>query len=375
MDIDLYMEPQKILEVIKREFGHGYAEMTSWQQGFLCELIRKYNPQKILEIGVSAGGTTAVILNVLTILDSKAKFYSLDYAKHYYRDESRKTGFVASWARRYLNENQKVSWSHELLTGGGVCNYLDDIGGGIDFLILDTMHLCPGEILDFLACLPKLSDNAVVVMHDIAMHFETNRDAYATQLLLDTVVAEKIVGHDVYDNKHGYPNIGAFQITADTSKYIENVFSALNITWQYVPDELEKYREWYSRYYSKEMIDIFDKASANNIESLAREDDKEVYELANIARLVNEISGKRVYIYGNGKVGKRLHRILDEAGITVQGHVVSGGQDRNDNEISIDDLKIIDGEVIVIGVGRKLVPEVQKVLEDKGISEFLSLYK
>ena len=43
---------------------------------------------------------------------------------------------------------------------------IDEIGSDIDFLILDTLHIVPGEILDFLVCLPYLTKDAIVVLHD-----------------------------------------------------------------------------------------------------------------------------------------------------------------------------------------------------------------
>ena len=119
------------------------------------------------------------------------------------------------------------------------------VGGDIDFLILDTMHKMPGEILDFLACYPFLKKGAVVVLHDIALcHHENNWDAIATKLLFDTVTADKLIGIDEEDSS--LLNIGAFVVTKDTGQYIDDVFSALTTIWGYrVKDkELAIYREF-----------------------------------------------------------------------------------------------------------------------------------
>ena len=69
---------------------------------------------------------------------------------------------------------------------GILANLLEEIGDKIDFLILDTVHMLPGEILDL-------------------------------------VVAEKKSIFSV-DNKYGYPNIATFEVTGDTYKYIYNIF-------------------------------------------------------------------------------------------------------------------------------------------------------
>ena len=84
--MDFYWEPQAITKIIDEKYGTGRSEMSSWQQGFLCGLIKKYNPKKIVEIGVSAGGTTAVVLNTLSLICSDAYMYSIDYCENYYLD-------------------------------------------------------------------------------------------------------------------------------------------------------------------------------------------------------------------------------------------------------------------------------------------------
>lgn len=41
-------------------------EMSPFDSGFLCGLMKKYRPKRILEVGVSAGGTTSIILRLRT---------------------------------------------------------------------------------------------------------------------------------------------------------------------------------------------------------------------------------------------------------------------------------------------------------------------
>ena len=169
---------------------------------------------------MAAGGTTAVILNCVAQLDLDTEVFSIDINEKLYSDNTKDTGYLTEECISYLPK--KVS--RTLYTGGISVEFLDKIGKEIDFLILDTMHILPGELLDFLACLPYLSKNCVVVLHDVVLHhIGQEANGYATQVLLDTVVGKKIVGQDP-ESPQGYPNIGAFEITADTGKYIENVF-------------------------------------------------------------------------------------------------------------------------------------------------------
>ena len=43
-----------------------------------------------------------------------------------------------------------------LYTGGITSNFIEKIGGDIDFVFLDTVHYAPGEWLDILQILPFL---------------------------------------------------------------------------------------------------------------------------------------------------------------------------------------------------------------------------
>ena len=178
---EMFLEPKKILDKI----AQGESEMTEWQLGFLCGLIKQKKPKKILEIGVAAGGTTAVILNCVAQLDLDTEVFSIDINEKLYSDNTKDTGYLTEECISYLPK--KVS--RTLYTGGISVEFLDKIGKEIDFLILDTMHILPGELLDFLACLPYLSKNCVGVLHDVVLHhIGQEANGYATQVLLDTVV-------------------------------------------------------------------------------------------------------------------------------------------------------------------------------------------
>ena len=74
----LFEEP---IEIIDRLSKDGGQEMSYWQSSFLCGLIKKERPQKILEIGVSAGGTTAIILNCLSLIECASKVLVMKYNK------------------------------------------------------------------------------------------------------------------------------------------------------------------------------------------------------------------------------------------------------------------------------------------------------
>ena len=256
---ELFMEPQKILEYTEE----SYCEMTPSEQGFLCGLIKENLPQKVLEVGVAGGGTTAVIMKCLNMVNPSASMFSVDLAEECYRRKGKQSGY------QLLEVSDKLSniRNHKFLLGSILPNRIDEIGANIDFVILDTTHLMPGEILDFLCVLPYLSSNAMVVLHDVTLNLSgMGGYSYATKILLDAVSGDKY-----YDYKNS-PNIGAFRVNEDTKKNIANVFSALSITWQYKPSmaDLMIYRDLYKLHYDKECIDLFDTFVGFNSDRIGR---------------------------------------------------------------------------------------------------------
>ena len=139
------------------------SEMSYKERCFLNGIIRQNKPKKILEVGVSAGGSSAVILNSIKDCD-EARLYSVDYSERWYRDNSKRTGFVIDSQFSHL----KDKW--QLYTGGTAAKFIEQIGGDIDLCLIDTVHANPGEFLDFLIVLPYLKKNAIVVLHDTCLY-------------------------------------------------------------------------------------------------------------------------------------------------------------------------------------------------------------
>lgn len=245
--VELYMKPEEILDKMKE----GYCEMLPSEQGFLCGLLKKYCPHKIVEVGVAGGGTTAVIMKCLDMIHSDAKMYSVDLNEQCYRRKNKMTGYQLEEVKEEL---QNYS-NHKFPLGHILPEVINTIGDGIDFVVLDTVHSLPGEMLDFLCILPYLKDGAVVVMHDTVSNFYRSRNAYATKIVLDAAAGKKY-----FNYIDEILNIAAVEINEDTKRYAANLFSAFSITWNYIPaaSDINCYREIYQRHYDKECNDLFD---------------------------------------------------------------------------------------------------------------------
>lgn len=281
------------------------CEMSKEERGFLCGLIRDNAPKKLLEVGVAAGGTTALILSYLETLGGGQDMYSVDLSENLYYAPDKKTGYVTV---NYL-KSHKSTVKHRFMIGRFLPEVLDDIGSNIDFVILDTVHHLPGEILDFLAVLPYLSDGAVIVLHDVSLqHNNSSSDPYcfSNQILFDCVTGDKFLNNAAY-----YPNIAAFKIGDDTLENILDVFSAMSLTWSYLPDEKEIniYRKAYMAHYPDGVIKIFEQSVELNKKSLHK---MNMLSKGYIEALKDSLFKQysHILLYGAGKRGKCFYRSI-----------------------------------------------------------------
>lgn len=54
-EIELYFEPKKKILPLLPQIN-GEPEMSHFDSGFLCGAIRKFRPNKIVEVGIAGGG-------------------------------------------------------------------------------------------------------------------------------------------------------------------------------------------------------------------------------------------------------------------------------------------------------------------------------
>lgn len=254
-EVELFVEPRKAC-LSSYHWPKGEPEMTEFESAFLCGLIRERKPKKIVEIGVAGGGTTGVILKCLEFLgvSSEVEVFSMDLAETFYRQKDKRTGYLADDII-----NSRSDFHHKFLLGKLLPEVVDEIGDNIDFVILDTVHSMPGEVLDFLAIYPYLNSNACVVLHDFSSNISgQNPLAFATQLVFSSVAATKIIKQD--DSRpYRYPNIGAFVVNDTTKENIGFVLNSLIITWRYIMSEkwFDIYFNHYSKHYGLEFANLF----------------------------------------------------------------------------------------------------------------------
>lgn len=365
--IEAWYEPSDLLKE-KMEFK---CEMSREDHGFLCGMIKAKRPRKIVEIGVAEGGTTGVIMQCLSMLNMESSVYSVDLNQNYYRDTFLKTGYEYEKLMEFIKGRSK----HEFLLGKTIAGRIETIGRNIDMVIIDTMHILPGEILDFLAVFPFLSPNAVVLLHDINFNyvhsFVADRDTVlraaegvATKLLLMTAAADKYINYS--DTYMG--NIGALQINEDTDKYICSLFMGLTMTWSYQmgTDMEQEYRIIYEKYYDKDCLKWFDLAVNNNRKMVGH------IRFAQIGKAFpyDKIPSKsRIVLYGAGVVGKSIYKALKESQYcNIAGWVDKDYSKYREKGLLVEapsQIKNMEFDYILIAVERhKMFEEIRSEIEE-----------
>jgi predicted O-methyltransferase YrrM len=239
------------------------SEMSPAQRMFVNALILRNKPKKILEIGVSAGGSSIVILNAIKDY-SDAKLFSIDLYDMWYKDANYKTGY-------HVDNYPHLKGKWKLFTGGLALKFIEEIAGsgGVDLCLIDTAHCNPGEILDILMVLPFLEDGAIIIFHDVALHTYYFLDGKIVQgqrsitnnLLISAITGEKYLMNGM--EGFNFPNIAGIKINKYTKENVFEIFNLLMLKWSYIPTELQEkdifshFEKYYDKYYIDYLKEVF----------------------------------------------------------------------------------------------------------------------
>ena len=279
MVIDLYKEPLDILEKINlcnsKDTANeepnklGFAKAGRQELYTLCGLIKKYKPKKILEVGVAAGGTSAVIMSAVNKLKYNADLYCVDFANTCFWDDTKSVGFVSEMAEQYLDDY----CNRKLYKGRTLIQEIEDIGSGIDMVLLDTNHVMPGEILDFLVVFPYLSKNAVVIVddtltpiiHQLPPYNNSNAGKQiAPRLLWAGISGENI---DIQEKNWKKYQYGIKMVDVDDYHQIRRLIDLLCMPWS-TPvnrDSADIYINYMRKNYSEDITDAFERVAELNL--------------------------------------------------------------------------------------------------------------
>jgi predicted O-methyltransferase YrrM len=263
-----FVNPTEAENEILTRLDNSYtkiSEMSLAQRMFINALILRNRPKKLLEIGVSAGGSSIVILNAIKDI-SDAKLFSIDLYDAWCKDTDYKTGY-------FVDNYPQLKGKWELFTDGLALKFIEKITGGekaIDLCLIDTVHCNPGEILDILMVLPFLKDDAMVIFHDVALHTYyflegktvLGQKAITNNLLMSSITGEKYLMNGMEGEK--FPNIAGIKINKYTKENIFEIFNLLMLKWSYIPTELQEkeilshFGRYYDEYYINYLKEVFE---------------------------------------------------------------------------------------------------------------------
>ena len=263
----------KVLHALDKTYIR-VSEMSNEEREFLNAIIVRNQPKKLLEVGVSAGSSSVIILNAIKN-DSQAALFSIDYLADWYRDTTKKSGYIVD---SYPDLQSK--W--KLFQGGLSLNFMEEIGGDIDFCFIDTVHSNPGELLDMLMVLPFLKDDAIIVFHDVNQHTSFVKEfaeyhrvwGITNNLLFSALTGKKYIqGNFIRRSPYEYekinmypyfPNIGAIKTNRETKNHIFEIFNLLTLKWTYIPDikEEQSIIRFLSKYYDTYFVEYTQKVFA-----------------------------------------------------------------------------------------------------------------
>jgi predicted O-methyltransferase YrrM len=232
------------------------CEMSYKDKAFINGIVRKTSPKTIVEMGLSAGGSSCIILNALKDMPD-AKLYSFDYNTDWYREigksTCRKTGFLVE----QILPNEVHKW--ELYTGGSPCKYLEKVlpDTGVDICFIDTVHFNPGEHLNILEILPFMKKNGIVIFHDTAYHTMHSSQGFTTCVSINTLEGKRIKLSS--ESTLGLPNASAIILSEVWTNMPYKLFTNLSLQWHY-KIKVNDYRDLlnhFIKYYDSDLVQIF----------------------------------------------------------------------------------------------------------------------
>ena len=233
---------------------------------FINGIIRKFKPKNCLEIGVSRGGGSIIILNAIKDIND-SRLISLDLSEDLYINNGQKTGCNV---KKYFPELAENKW--KLFTGKQPHIFLEKLNMKFDFLFLDTTHLAPGELINIIEALPFLNENAIVVLHDVMFHLPSHNYYVPPEVkyhpsmiyLMTSLKGKKYI---MLSKLFQFENIGAIILSKNQENYYLNYFLLLMSPWNYMPsdEQIEQLQKFIKKYYKKRLyLNIFNSAVKEN---------------------------------------------------------------------------------------------------------------
>lgn len=228
------------------------CEMSLDDYDFLHNIFCKVKPKKVVEIGVSAGGTTVFLRSLMEKYGGES-LYSFDYNTQYYRNPVLEVGYMAHGSK------SNIEWY--LFTGGMPCRYFSHLCMDIDICIIDTAHRNPGEHINILEILPYMRKGGIIVLHDTALYLlnDDAKNCWTNRVALNTLRGKQLFPRVPFHEVKGMiPNIGGV-VLGDVEEMLFPLFTNLTLPWNYLLNfqDFHDLCAHFLRFYDAKLVDIF----------------------------------------------------------------------------------------------------------------------
>jgi predicted O-methyltransferase YrrM len=196
--------------------------ISSQDAAFLLELVRATAPYRIVELGVAAGTSSAVLLFALDRatedIDS-GELFSVDVRATCYFDSSRAIGAAVA----DIYPAHRAAWILEVDPHGARRFRAEGWAGTVDLAFIDATHDHPCPLLDLLYLAPALRPRAWVALHDIDLPHLDPKEGAGAMWLFEAWPFTK------FRPLSGVSNIGAVQLPDDLGLLVPMALDLL--TW------------------------------------------------------------------------------------------------------------------------------------------------
>jgi predicted O-methyltransferase YrrM len=195
---------------------------------FLIEMVAAHAPGTIVEIGVAAGVSSAVLLYALDGLPDAADrrvLRSCDIHPACYFDAARATGEAV----RIMYPRPRARWI--LDTDADARRLSQTLApASVDLTFIDANHYHPWPLLDLLHMTALARPGSWVILHDIDLSaIAPAFAAWGATWLFDGWPFEKVAG------RGSARNIGAVRLPADLTRLIPFAAGLIERTWEFAP--------------------------------------------------------------------------------------------------------------------------------------------
>lgn len=229
---------------LQNRFGHAQADRAAlqamyrpppWATGyvsgadaeFLADMVAAHQPRTIVELGVAAGASSAVLLyalDQLPLAEARA-LYSCDVRPTCYFDEAYETG----QACREMYPEPRARWHREFeMDARGVRTLLP--AASVDLTFIDANHSHPWPLLDLLHVSAFAKPGSWVVLHDVDLPIHhPEHQVFGPRWLFQAWPFNKVKGVGQW------VSIAAVQLPDDPARLVPTALSLLTKPWEQAP--------------------------------------------------------------------------------------------------------------------------------------------